>query len=151
MKRSQRMEMVQKVVDDLERRRAQALALSERRVTESEAKLAELETYRAGYVRDFNARAGTGMTAATARDYQVFLARLAEALRQQDQAVTRARAQRDAERDSWQGAAQRADAIGQMAKVWSAEDRRALERYEQKETDEFSQRPRAQGMHPYGA
>jgi len=143
--------MVQKVVDDLERRRAQALALSERRVTESEAKLAELETYRAGYVRDFNARAGTGMTAATARDYQVFLARLAEALRQQDQAVTRARAQRDAERDSWQGAAQRADAIGQMAKVWSAEDRRALERYEQKETDEFSQRPRAQGMHPYGA
>ena len=42
MKRAQRLEMVQNVVDDLERKRAEALASSERRVTESEAKLAEL-------------------------------------------------------------------------------------------------------------
>src|SRR5579862_7458904 len=95
MKRAKRMAVVQKVVDDRERRQAQALAASEQRVTESEAKLAELESYRAGYLRDFNAKAGTGMSAVRARDYQVFLARLDEALRQQAQIVTRAKAQRD--------------------------------------------------------
>jgi len=54
-KRSQRMAVVQKVVDDQERRRAQALAAGEQRVIEAEAKLAELETYRANYLRDFSA------------------------------------------------------------------------------------------------
>jgi flagellar FliJ protein len=145
------MVVVQKVVDDLERRRAQALAACERLLTESEAKLAELEAYQTGYVRDFNARAGSGMNAASARDYQVFLARLGDALRQQSQAVTRAKAQRDSELRSWQGAAQRADAIGHVVKRWSAEERHELERLEQKESDEFSQRPPALGAHSRGA
>ena len=45
MKRSERLQMVKKVVDDFERRKAEALAACERRVTESEKKLAELEEY----------------------------------------------------------------------------------------------------------
>jgi flagellar FliJ protein len=151
MKRAERIVMVQKVVDDLERRRAQALATCERQLAETEAKLAELEAYRAGYVRDFTVRAGSGMNAASARDYQTFLARLAEALRQQTTVVMRAKAQRDSERQIWQGAAQRADAVGHMAKRWNAEDRQDLERREQKETDDFSQRSFAYGMQPRGA
>src|SRR5581483_6034106 len=145
MKRSQRMVMVQRVVDDQERRRAEALAASERNVTENEAKLAELEAYQATYLRDFSSRAGTGMNAASARDYQAFLARLGEALRQQALAVVRAKAQRDSELRNWQGAAQRADAVGHMVKRWNAEEQRELERIEQKETDEFSQRPAGLG------
>jgi len=143
--------MVQRVVDDQERRRAEALAASERHVTESEAKLAELEAYRDSYLNDFTARAGAGMSAARARDYQVFLARLGEALRQQGLAVVRAKAHRDSELRNWQGAAQRADAVGHMVKRWSTEERRELERIEQKETDEFSQRPSALGLYPRDA
>ena len=79
------MAVVQKVVDDQERRRARTLAASEKLVLDSEAKLAELEKYRAGYLRDFSSKAAGGMSAASARDYQVFLARLEEALRQQAQ------------------------------------------------------------------
>jgi flagellar FliJ protein len=150
-KRSQRMEVVQKVVDDHERRRAQALAASERRVSEAEAKLTELESYRANYLRDFNSRAGSGMNAASARDYQVFLARLEEALKQQAQIVVRAKAQRDAEHRNWQGAAQRADAVDHMVKVWDTADRKELERHEQKESDEFSQRSQAHGVHRRGS
>jgi len=145
------MVMVQRVVDDQERRRAEALAASERHVTESEAKLAELEAYRDSYLNDFAARAGAGMSAARARDYQVFLARLGEALRQQGLAVVRAKAHRDSELRNWQGAAQRADAVGHMVKRWSTEERRELERIEQKETDEFSQRPSALGLYPRDA
>ena len=56
MKRSERLEMVKKVVDDFERRKAEALAAAERRVSENEKKLADLEAYRDGYVRDFAVR-----------------------------------------------------------------------------------------------
>ena len=150
-KRSQRMAVVQKVVDDQERRRAQALAASEQRVTEAETKLTELESYRANYLRDFNSRAGGGMNAASARDYQVFLARLEEALKQQAQIVVRAKAQRDTERHNWQGAAQRADAVDHMVNVWDTADRKDLERHEQKESDEFSQRSQAHGAHRRGS
>jgi flagellar FliJ protein len=143
--------MVKKVVEDLERRKAEALAASERRVSESETKLAELEIYRAGYVRDFAVRAQAGMNGASARDFQVFLARLDEALRQQAQTVIGTRAQRDAELQNWQDAAQRAEAIGHTVERWQSEERHLLERREQHESDERSQRIWAQGLAPRGA
>ena len=151
MKRSERLEIVKKVVDDFEHRKAEALAMAERRVGEAEKKLTDLEAYRDGYVRDFAARAKTGMNAGAACDYQVFLTRLDEALRQQTQAVIGTRAQRDAELRNWQDAAQRAEAIGQTVKRWQGEERHALERREQIETDERSQRIWAQGLNSRGA
>ena len=151
MKRSERLGIVKKVVDDFERRKAEALAACERRVVESEKKLSDLEAYRDGYVRDFQLRAKAGINAAAARDYQVFLSRLDEALRQQTQAVIGTRAQRDSERQNWQDAAQRAEAIGQTVKRWQGEERHELERRDQIETDERSQRIWAQGMTSRGA
>jgi flagellar protein FliJ len=146
MKRSERLEMVKKVVDDFERRKAEALAACERRVAESEKKLAELEAYRSSYVRDFAVRAKTGIDGAAARDYQVFLGRLDDAVHQQTQTVIGTRAQRDSEHQNWQDAAQRAEAIGQTVKRWQSDERHALERREQHESDERSQRIWAQGM-----
>jgi len=146
MKRAQRLEMVQNVVDDQERRRAEALAASERRVSESEAKLAELESYHESYVRCFAVRAGSGIDANLARDYQAFLARLEEAVRQQNQIVIRTRAQRDSERQNWQGAAQRAEAVGQMVKRFQHEEVRAADKREQQESDERSARAWACGL-----
>lgn len=151
MKRVERLEMVKKVVDDFERRKAEALAASERRVTESEQKLAELEAYRDSYVRDFAIRAEQGMSGAAVRDYQAFLARLDDALHQQNQIVVSTRAQRDAERQNWQDAAQRAEAIGTTVKRWQGEERHALERREQVESDERSQRIWARGRVTSGA
>jgi len=145
MKRSDRMEMVKKVVDDFERRKAEALALSERRVTESEKKLTDLEAYRTNYVRDFQTRAQSGINGAAARDFQAFLARLDDALQQQNQVCIGTRAQRDAERQNWQDAAQRAEAIGTTVKRWQNEERLVLEKREQRDSDERSQRIWAQG------
>jgi flagellar protein FliJ len=145
MKRSERLEMVKKVVDDFERRKAEALAACERRVKESEKKLADLEAYRENYVRDFAIRAKAGIGGAAARDYQVFLGRLDDAVKQQTQAVTTTRAQRDSERQNWRDAAQRAEAIGTTVKRWQSEERHQLERREQHESDERSQRIWARG------
>ena|SRR5579862_5545336 len=151
MKRAQRLQIVQRVVDDQERCRAEALAGSERRLSESEAKLQELEGYHASYLRDFTLRAESGMDGVMVRDYQAFLARLEEALRQQHLVVVRARAQRDGEWQTWQGAAQRAEAVGQMLKRFQTEEERALDRHEQHESDERSQRAWAHGLVLRGA
>ena len=83
MKRAERLKMVQNVVEDQERRRAEQLARSEKRVTECQFRLNELETYQANYSREFASRASNGIGAAGLRDYQTFLARLSEAVRQQ--------------------------------------------------------------------
>lgn len=133
---------VRRVVEDAEKARAEQLAASERRLGECESKLAELERYHAEYLREFSRRAGAGMGSGSVRDYQVFLARLAEAVRQQSQIVTRARAERDTEREQWRTAAQRAHSVGRLVDRWSEEDRRALEKREQGESDERAQRPR---------
>jgi flagellar FliJ protein len=140
MKRAERMKTVQRAVEDDERRRAEKLAVSERRVIECEAKLTELEGYRSSYGQQFSARAGAGMGGAGLRDFQAFLARLEEAVRQQTQMVQRARVERDSERNRWQGAASRAKAVGGVVKRWQSEDLREMEQREQSESDERSQR-----------
>jgi flagellar FliJ protein len=151
MKRSQRLQMVQQVVDDNERHRAERFAASEKRVAECAARLAELESYQLSYARDFTVRAGRGIGAEGLRDYQTFLARLHEAVRQQTQLLYRARVERDADRENWQGAAQRAEAVGQIVKRWQGEEQRALDRQEQLESDERSQRTHRRTLSAHGA
>lgn len=140
MTRAKRLQPVQNLVDDTERRLAQSLAAFERRLTESETKLRDLEQYRSEYESQFTQRAGKGIGATDLRDYQAFLARLAEAIRQQRALVQQARAERDAERRRWQEAAKRAKALGHVVEQWRTEERRTLDRREQRDSDERSQR-----------
>ena len=135
------MQTVERVVSDVERKRAESLAACERRVTESETKLVELETYQKTYATQFNARAGAGIGAAGLRDFQTFMARLADAVKQQTQLVSKAKADRDAELRVWQHAAQRAEAVGGLVKRWQSEEQRADDKREQSESDERAQRP----------
>ncbi len=151
MKRSQRLEKVRQMAEDAEKRLAEAVAACERQLAESEARLAELRAYQDSYARDFRVRAGSGMDAVELRDYQLFLARLDEAIRQQSLIVARNRATRDVQRRDWQAAAQRAEAVGQIVRRWQAEEQRLLDRLEQIETDERAQRAWARQAQAHGA
>jgi len=139
MKKTERIGMVRRVVETHERRKAEAVAACEQNVHTAQAKLDELEAYRTAYVRDFARRAQAGMSGAGVREYQIFLTRLDEALRQQAQILTQAHLQRGAELESWRDAARRAAAVGNLATHWQAEERRAAGKLEQKESDERSQ------------
>ncbi|HEX5458681.1 MAG TPA: flagellar export protein FliJ [Steroidobacteraceae bacterium] len=139
MKKTERIGMVRRVVETHERRKAEALAACEKNVLAAQAKLDELEAYRAAYVRDFTRRAGSGMNGAGVREYQVFLSRLDEALRHQAHTLSQVRLQRTAELESWRDAARRAAAVGNLATHWQEEERLAADRIEQKESDERSQ------------
>ena len=145
MPRSRQLKTAQRVFDQDERRKAETLAVSERQVRESEAKLAELKRYQQDYLRDFARRAGSGMDAARARDYQAFIARLDDALRQQTEVVSRARTHHTEQLGSWRGAAQRSAAVERAVERHRSEQLRALERREQRDSDERAQRRWSQG------
>jgi flagellar FliJ protein len=140
MKRAKRLEPVQHIVDEAQKRLAMSAAAFEKRLLEAEAKLVELERYKGEYEQAFTQRAGRGIGATDLRDYQAFLARLAEALKQQQALVTRARADHQAERLKWQEALKRSKALGHVVERWQAEERHVTERREQRESDERAQR-----------
>jgi flagellar protein FliJ len=140
MIRAQRLQPVQQLVDENERRLAQSLAALERRLADADGKLGELERYRGEYEKQFSHRAAQGIGVTDLRDYQAFLAKLSEAIRQQQSLVQRARVERDTERKRWQEAATRAKAIDHVVEQWNVEERRALDRREQRESDERAQR-----------
>jgi flagellar FliJ protein len=139
MPRARQLKTAQRLFDDEERRKAETLALVERQLRDSESKLAELTSYQADYVRDFSKRAGTGMTAASARDYQAFMARLDEALRQQREIVAQARSHRTEHLRMWRGAARRSMAVDKAVERHMTEEQRSVERREQRDTDERAQ------------
>jgi flagellar FliJ protein len=140
LKRAKRLEPVQQIVDDAQRRLALSVAAFEKRVLEGEAKLQELQRYKGEYEQQFSQRAGRGIGATDLRDYQAFLARLAEAIRQQQALVTRARAEHQAERVKWQEALKRSKALGHVVERWQAEERHMNDRRDQRESDERAQR-----------
>lgn len=142
MNRAKRMAPVQTLVDDTERKLATSLAAHERRVIESQNKLNELVRYRGEYEKQLTQRASGGIAATDLRDYQVFLARLTEAIKQQQGIVQRTATERDAERLRWQEAARRVKAIGHVVTQWQVEEQRVMDRRDQRETDERGQRVR---------
>ncbi|MEP7311473.1 MAG: flagellar export protein FliJ [Pseudomonadota bacterium] len=139
MNRSKRIAPVQKVMEESERERAQIMALAQRRVSEAESKLRELSRYHVDYAKSFHRQAAEGLMSSSLRDFQVFLARLAEAAKQQEHIVARAREDLAAETHRWQDAARRAKALGLVVNGWLGEERLEVDRREQRDTDERGQ------------
>ena len=140
MSRAKRIEPVQDIAEDKEKKLAVSVVACERRVTEAETKLQELERYRLEYQQQYATRAARGMGATDLRDYQAFLARLNEAVKQQQALVQRAGDERDAERRRWQEAACKAKALDHVIDKWKTEERRVADQREQRDSDEFAQR-----------
>jgi flagellar FliJ protein len=140
MSPTQRLQLVQRVTDEKERQHAQRLAQSRARVAQCEAKLTELQGYHAGYVKDFGQRASGGIHGAGIREYQAFLAKLAEAIRQQEELLQKAAAESEAERTRWQGAAQRSQIMDKVVERHAAKETKARDQRDQRESDDRGQR-----------
>ncbi|MCB1625626.1 MAG: flagellar FliJ family protein [Pseudomonadales bacterium] len=146
MKRAKQLELVQRATQHAERDRAESLVRAEQDLGACEMKLAELTRYRADYELSLGEAEGARQDVTRIRDFQIFLARLGEAIEQQRMLVERARARRDLQYNNWRYTAQRARAVGTLAKRWQTEDRRAGERKEQGEADERAQRAAHRGL-----
>ncbi len=140
MSPTQRLHLVQRVTDEKERQHAQRLAQCRTRVAQCEAKLKELQGYEAGYRRDFAKRATSGIGGAGIREFQSFLARLTEAVRQQEELLRKAQAESDTEMSQWQGAAQRSKIMDKVVERHEAGETKARDQRDQRESDERGQR-----------
>jgi flagellar FliJ protein len=135
-----RLELVQRVTDEKEKRLAQRLAQSRTRVAQCEAKLTELKGYYANYMRDFDRRAAGGIGGAGIREFHAFLAKLGEAIRQQEELLMKARADSEAERSTWLGAAQRSQIMDKVVDRHAAKELKVREERDQRDSDERGQR-----------
>lgn len=140
MTRSERMAPVQRLFGEAEKTRARELGDAQRRLADSEARLEELRNYRGEYLSAYRKRVEDGTSVRALRDFQAFLARLDEALRQQEQIVATAREQTAGSRRNWQGAARQVKAVDSVVNRWQVAEVRAGERRDQKDTDERAQR-----------
>jgi len=140
VKRTQRLEPVGRLARSQERDCARRLAGVQQRVADAEQRCAELERYRGEYQEAFRARAASGLQAQGLREFQVFIARLDEALGQQRQLVLRLRQEQQRERQEWQDAAVRSSVVGKVIEKARHEERLVEDRHVQRELDERGQR-----------
>jgi len=133
---------VQRVLDQKEKDRARELGDARSRLATAESKLRDLEQYRQDYEQAFQERAKAGQPVRALRDFQVFLARLDQAIQQQRQVVEANRSDVSGHSTRWQSAARQVKAVDSVVDRWQGEERRAQDRRDQKETDERAQRAR---------
>lgn len=140
MKRSDRLNEVRRVIETERDGASQRLAQKQSSVAFAGNRLQELLQYREDYLRRFRKDAGAGLSGTRVRDYQTFLAKLDQAIRQQQSALAKARAEADFEREKLRDISGQLAAVSGVADRWSGEERRAEERLDQQRSDELSQR-----------
>lgn len=145
MTRTERMQPVKRVLGETEKDKARVLGEAQQRLRESEQRLQELRNYAGEYQLAFRQRAESGTNIRKLRDFQAFLARLDEALRQQEQIVANCREQAAGSRAEWQGAARQVKAVDKVMHRWQAAETTAGAKRDQKDTDERAQRSVSRG------
>jgi flagellar FliJ protein len=140
VKRSDRLNEVQRVIESERRDASQRLAQKQSSLSFASNRLQELLQYREDYLRRFQKDAGAGLSGTRVRDYQTFLARLDQAIRQQQSVLASARAETDFEREKLRDVSSQLAAVNGVADRWSGEERRTEERRDQQNSDELSQR-----------
>jgi len=140
MKRSKRLEPVGEMAEGEERECATAVAGLQAQLQEAHRRGAELKRYLVEYQSMFQQRAAAGIEVSGLRDYQTFLARLNEAVRQQDSVIAQIESDCARARVQWLEAAARKSAVSRVIESARTEDQRSEERRSQKENDEHAQR-----------
>jgi len=142
VKRSKRLEPVGALAEEAERRCAAQLAGAQARVAEAEQRCVELKRYLTEYQGMFQRRATAGIGVSGMRDYQTFIARLSEAVRQQVSVIAQLQAECEHARARWLEAAARKSAVRKVIANVRSEDQKMEDRRNQKESDERAQRMR---------
>lgn len=145
MKRSERLEHLRSELEAQRRTQDQRLRGAEQRFSDAQLRHVELQRYRDEYANGFTARAAAGLAGAGLRDYQAFLARLDEAVKQQGHIVHRAAAELEFERQRWRDAAVQVKAVETVGARWRAEEQVAEQRRDQRDTDERALRSLGSG------
>ncbi len=140
MKRSKRLEPVGALAEEAERECAAQVAALQGKLADAQRSCLELQRYLAEYQNMFQQRASAGIGVSGMRDYQAFIARLSEAVRQQQGVIEQLQADCERARGRWAEAAARKSAVSKVIANVRSEDQKIEERRNQNESDEHAQR-----------
>jgi len=131
------MQPVQQLAESRERDAGRALADARARLADQEQQLEQLLRYRDEYLAGGSPGLGTTDTVRLS-NRSAFLERLNDAIREQRARVDRAQEESDRYAAAWQETRVEAAAIGRAVDRFRQDERRAVERVEQREHDEFA-------------
>ena len=148
MTKSKRLEPVSRLAENRERRAAVEMAEFRRFLDAQQAKLDELQRYRADYTRQFQEAGRRGLDAGRMADFRRILNHLADAIAFQERRLAGLRQDFAQIRQRWTDTRTRTAALAKVMERYQAEERREAEQREQRDTDEYAQRGR---MDPKGS
>ncbi|MCC5857863.1 MAG: flagellar export protein FliJ [Ectothiorhodospiraceae bacterium] len=140
MTRRKRMETVKGVMDDKAEQAARDMARVRQQHDAEAERLQQLQVFRDEYRRQFFGGAGASISAFRLRDFNAFIARLDEAIGQQQRLLQRLEQQLANSRTRWRQEQTRADAMDKVVDGYRAAERRQADRAEQRQQDELSNR-----------
>jgi flagellar FliJ protein len=143
MTRSDRMQPIKDLADRSERDAGAVVAAARRVVEEREAQLAQLRAYREDYAR--RAAHEGAADAVRLQNYHAFLARLGDAVRQQEEFVALARQDLERKTALWQDKRVEAASLAKVVDRLASAEQRAADRRDQREADERASRGRPIG------
>jgi flagellar FliJ protein len=135
MKRSDRMKPIKRYADTRERDAGAVLSKARALVDERERQLGELQRYREEYAGQQANAIGT-VDPVRLQNYHAFLARLADAVRQQQALVDEAKAELELRMTEWRTTRAEAAALGRVVEGMQHGERRESDRREQQDHDE---------------
>ena len=141
MSRSKRMQPVQQYVGKLEKDALQEFGQCQKTLQEQQQQLQQLRTYRQEYADQMTASSNNGgMTAGRMQDYQAFMAKLGEAIQQQEQTIARMGHDLVEKRSHWKKSHVKSQAVDKAVGRFSQQENADREKMEQKLQDEANLR-----------
>lgn len=138
MKKSQRFKLLTRLAADGERKAAQGLGQSHRRLMEQQTRLNELRNYRAEYAQQFQHLGAQGMDVTRVQIYQRFLEQLDRAIVLQEHQVSAATSDCETHRSLWQAQHTRTQGLDNIVQYHQINESRQEARQEQNDLDEIS-------------
>lgn len=139
---SDRFKPIQKLVSQKERKAAAVLGESIKNRAEAKQRLDQLRQYLKEYHEGYLRTLQKGLGSARMLEYQVFIANLEEAIKQQEKALVQSQQALEDSKAQWRGRYRKSRAMDNAVARMQAEETKQEERREQKDSDERSQRKR---------
>lgn len=139
-KRSDRMQRVQGIAENEERKYCRAMGDAQRTLDEQQQRLADLRQYRDEYAARQPKAVSGAVSSVQWADFQNFLRRLDDAVHAQSQLVDGGKQNRDLHRQRWMIKRQKMESLQRVVDRYRSDEIRADEREQQKVQDDLPTR-----------
>jgi flagellar protein FliJ len=137
--KSKRFEPIHEIASTSAKDLSGAMGEAQRKVTDLEKQLQQLQSYRDEYVRN-STQSGGAIDAVKLQNYRSFLERLGEAMRQHAKSLETARAEYEKRRLAWSEKRIEAESLSRVVDRFRKEEQHEADAREQRDGDEAAMR-----------